>query len=211
METLELQYLEIYAYCDPAAGKENRSKRRTARQAIVVGARDWLDRWFWLSLWAGRETSTGLKEKILTTYEQFKPRVFGIEANGMQVLFGALVRDEAKQRFGPIKMLSISQPTNVEKNFRIRTGLEPVIAQGRLFLQSSQTDAYSELQGFPTAQTKDIVDAMETCIRLAPKRPLNRRKDAELEQYAKYLRSSRLPGYVIEKKLAEFQSSRRDD
>lgn len=208
METLDLSYLEIYGYCDPAAGKENRSKRRTARQAIVVCSRDWYDRWFVMQAWSGRLTSSELRDKILDTYEKFHPRLFGIEANGMQVLFGSLVRDAAKSRFGTAKFIPIYQPTNVEKNFRIRTGIEPLINQGRLFLQPSQTDLYAEMRGFPTAQTKDIIDAVETCIRMAPKRPINKRDDIEFEQYARYLRSSNLPASLIERKLADFRKER---
>jgi hypothetical protein len=105
-------------------------------------------------------------------------------------------------------MIPVYQPTNVEKNFRIRTGLEPVILQGRLFLMENQVEARSEMQGFPTAVTKDIVDAMETCIRIAPKRPLKHRKNKEKEAYAAYLRKTRTPAHLIERKLADFQSER---
>lgn len=206
--TLELKYLEIYSYADLAAGKDARNKAHGCRQAIVTAARDWLDRWFFLQIWAGRETTSDFKEKILSTQEMFKPRLFGLEANGMQVLFGNLVREEAKLRFGNIKMIPIYQPTNVDKNFRIRTGLEPLIAQGKLFLREEQLDAWVELRGFPTAATKDIVDAMETCIRIAPKRPLDRRNDAELDQYAQYLRSTRLPARLVEERLTQFQQER---
>lgn len=205
---LDLKYLEIYAYADPAAGKDSKNKAHGARQAIVVGARDGLDRWFFLLTWAGRETTSDFKEKILQTYEIYKPRLFGIEANGMQVLFGNLVREEAKIRFGRIKMIPIYQPTNVEKNFRIRTGLEPLIMQGKLFLLGESLEARIELRGFPTAQTKDIVDAMETCVRMAPKKPVSVMVDEEIKQYEKYLRSTRTPAHLIEKKVGEFRRLR---
>lgn len=204
---LDLAYLEIYAFCDPAAAKsKNRKKTRSARQSIVVGARDWLDRWFFLLLWAGKLTANDFKKKILDVQEDYKPRIFGIEANGMQVLFGDLVREEAKIRQGDrVKMIPVYQPTNVDKDFRIRTGLEPVITQGRLFLQAKDTDAWAEIRGFPSAATKDIVDSIESCIRLAPKRPRRSQNTVEFEQYAKYLRSTRMPAYQIERKLAEFK------
>jgi len=202
---LDLKYLEIYAFADLAAGKEARAKKRTARQVIAVGCRDWLDRWFFIHIWAGRETATQFKGMILDVQERYKPRIFGLEANGMQVLYGSLVREEAKLRGGGrVKMIPVYQPTNVDKDFRIRSGLEPLIAQGRLFILPELVDAWVELRGFPTAQTKDIVDAMETCVRLAPKRPLNKQRDSEREQYAAYLRSTRLSPHLIERKLAEF-------
>lgn len=205
---LELKYLEIYAYADLAAGKDTKNKTKGAKQAVVVGARDWLDRWFFLQTWAGRETTSDFKEKILETQEIYKPRIFGLEANGMQVLFGNLVREEAKLRFGKVKMIPVYQPTNVEKNFRIRTGLEPLINQGRLFLLPDADDARVELRGFPTGRTKDVVDAMETCIRLAPKRPISNRQDREVEDYAGYLRSTRMRPDLIEGKVREFRRLR---
>ena len=206
---LDLTYLEIYGFCDLAAGKEARAKRRTARQVIAIGARDWLDRWFFIHIWAGRETATDFKKRIVDVQEQYRPRIFGVEANGMQVLYGSLVREEARLRCGSrVKMIPVYQPTNVDKDFRIRTGLEPLIAQGRLFLLPELTDAWIELRGFPTAATKDIVDAMETCIRLAPKRPIKTQNSAEREQYAAYLRSSRIPAHLIETKLMEFDAGR---
>ncbi len=205
MEELEIASLERYAFADPAAGKDARNKKRRARQAIVVGARDWFDRWFFPHIWAGHLTASEFKDKIIETQEIYSPRLFGLEANGMQVLFGNLVREAAKLKLGAVKMIPVYQPTNVEKTFRIRTGLEPVILQGRFFLQKSQIEARSELQGHPTAATRDIIDAMETCIRIAPKRPLKHRKNHELEAYAKYLRQTQTPAHLIERKLAEFK------
>lgn len=208
---IESKYLEVYAFADLGAGKDakRRNNKRQARQCIVVGARDWLDRWFFPFIWAGKETTSDFKKKILDTQEQFSPRIFGLEANGMQVLFGSLVREEAKIRFGNIKMIPVYQPTNVDKDYRIRTGIEPLILQGRLFLLAESTEAWVEIRGFPTAATKDIIDAIETCIRMAPKRPQRVQNSVEYEQYAKYLRSTRLPANVIVEKLEAFKQNQQ--
>lgn len=208
MPTIEIESLERYGYADPAAGKDARNKRRRARQSIVIGARDWLDRWFWVYLWAGHLTASQFRDKIIDINERFNPRRFGIEANGMQILFGNLVREAAKERESSMTMIPVYQPTNIEKNFRIRTGLEPVINGGRFFVQETQVEAIAEIQGFPTAATKDLVDAMETCIRTAPRRPVNTTQDTEAEQYAAYLRNSGMPAHLIKGEMAKFQSSR---
>lgn len=206
MARLDLKDLEVFAFADPATGKRKQtSKHRLARQAISVLARDWLMRWFLLYCWAGRVTATELKDKILSVYDIFRPRKFGIEANGMQVLFGDLVRAEAKERFGRIPLVPVYQPTNVDKDFRIRTGMEPILYQGRLFLQEKQHEAEIEIRGFPTAETKDIIDSIESAIRIAPKRALPKRKDAEVERYAKYLRATRCPAHLIQQKVAEYE------
>lgn len=209
MQQIELKYLEIYGYSDPAAGKEARNQRRTARQTIVIGARDWLSRWFFLYIWAGRLTTSDFKRKILDIHEQYSCRRFGLEANGMQVLFGGLIRDEARERFGPgnMKFVPIYQPTNVDKNYRIRTGIEPALNMGRIFLRESDVDARSEFAGFPTAQTKDIIDSIETLVsRVAPKRTESAAASSEEGQYAKYLRESGMPAYLIEQEMARYRA-----
>lgn len=206
---IALDNLERYAYADLAAGKDarGRTRKKRSRQCIVVGARDWLMRWFWLYVWAGKLTASDFKEKILTAQEDYEPRKFGLEANGMQVLFGSLVREEAEERFGRIKMVPVYQPTNVNKTYRISTGIEPVILQGRFFLQDKEVDARVELQGHPTAQTEDIVDAMETCMnRVAPKRVVKEANDREKDEFAKYLRASGLPAHLIARELEKFSS-----
>jgi hypothetical protein len=115
------------------------------------------------------------------------------------------VREEAKLRFGNIKMISIYQPTNVIKDYRISTGLEPVILQGRFFLQPSEIEARSELQGHPTAATKDIIDAIETLInRVAPRMPKKHVEDHERDEYAKYLRASGMSAHRIQDELDRF-------
>lgn len=209
MQSIPVRSLEIYGFADLAAGKDAREKkRRHARQVVVVGGRDWLNRWFWLHVWAGYLTATKFKDKILSVQEEYEPRRFGLEANGMQVLFGSLVREEARVRFGRIKMMAIYQPTNVEKNYRIRTGLEPVILQGRFFLQKKEIEARTELSGFPTAATKDIVDAMEACIsQVAPKRQVKLAVNQEKEEYARYLRASGMASHLIEREMERFGSS----
>lgn len=209
MQTIPLENLEVYAYADLAAGKDARTKRRRARQAIVVGGRDWLNRWFWLSIWAGRLTATQFKDLILDTQGVYSPRRFGLEANGMQVLFGNLVREEARIRFGHIKMFPVYQPTNVEKTYRIRTGFEPVILQGRCFLQEKEVEARTEIAGFPTASTRDIIDAMETLVsRVAPRQHVEQTKDHEEEEYAQYLRASGMPAHKIKDAMVHFKNDR---
>lgn len=209
-QTIAIEYLEKYAYADLAAGKDAaRKNKRRARQCIVVGGRDWLNRWYWLHVWAGRLTASDFKERILNVQEKWEPRRFGLEANGMQVLFGSLVRDEARERFGRIVMIPVYQPTNVDKDYRIRTGLEPVLMQGRFFLPADELEARSEIQGFPTNITKDIVDAMETLIsRVAPKRVVQEGKDREEEEFAAYLRASGVPAHDIERRMAQYHVER---
>ncbi len=206
---IKISDTERYAFADLAAGKDARkSRKRRSRQVIVVGSRDWLARWFWIYIWAGYETTSDFKERLIRAHETYDPRLFGLEANGMQVLFGSLVRDEAKERLGRSKFVPIYQPTKVEKNYRIRTGFEPPLDRGQIFIQNKEIEARSEIAGFPTSMYKDIIDALETCMnRVAPKRVKASVEDHERDEYAAYLRTSGLPAHLIAQEVEMFDKS----
>jgi hypothetical protein len=198
-----LDNLERYAFADPASGKQKVKKIR-ARQAIVVIGIDHLLRIFVLFAWAGRYVTSRFRDKILDTIERFSPRRFGIEANAMQELFGDEVIERAKERFGSARgLVSVPQPTKIEKDFRIRTTIEPILNDGRLFVNPSQVELISELRGFPTAATKDLVDALASAITLIPRRPPSVRHNAEADALADYLRRSGAPGWYIEQRVSE--------
>ena len=216
MTRLDYLKLDKYFFADPASGK-SRLKKVRARQAIMGVAVDWLHRIFVIYAWAGRIPTSSFKQRIIDVYEKFQPRLFGIEANAMQELFGDLVRDEAKRKFGTVRIVPVQQPTKIEKEFRIRTTVEPVMFDGRLFVASSERDDESrpigvdamtnellaEISGFPTAATKDMVDALASAISLIPRRLVKKREKEEFETLAEYLRHSGLPGYMIEQRLDE--------
>ena len=210
MSEVELKYLTKIFFADLASGKEARTRTRKAKQAIVGVAQDWFNRFYCIYTWAGRETASEFRKRILDVYEKWQPRKFGLEANGMQVLFGSLVREAAVERFGDsVRISPIYQPTKVDKVYRIRTGLEPVINEGRLFIQEKEVELLAEIRGFPTAKSKDLVDALETAIRICPKIAEKEEGDNELEEYAKYLRNSGCPSHQIHDKIKQFEAERR--
>jgi len=194
--------LELFGFTDPASGK-TRLKRVRARQAIIVIAADWLQRIYVLHTWAGRIPTSRYLDKIIKTCDDYRPKRFGIEANAMQSLFADLVTDAAKQRMKRIAFISVTQPTRIDKDFRIRTVLEPVIADGRLFIQESQVELEGELRSFPTGLTKDLVDCLASVITLVPRRPLPVQQSEEADQLAKYLRNTGAPTWYIEKRVKE--------
>lgn len=214
---LEYTKLEKYFFADPASGRQP-VKRVRARQAIVGVATDHLARIFAIFAWAGRVATSKFRDKIVDVYEQFQPRLFGIEANAMQELFGDLVRDEAKAKFGTVRIVPVIQPSRIEKDFRIRTSLEPIISSGRLFVPGEKdtedrviginamfNELLTEAEGFPTAATKDMVDALASAISLMPRRLVRQKEDEEREMLAAYLRQSGMPGYMIDRRLQEVQ------
>lgn len=199
-----------YAFCDPAGKKKpGEIKRVRARSAIVVVAPDHLSRILVLHAWAKRCTTDELIERIFEVQEAYKPRVFGIEANAMQSLFADAVQRESRMLQKRINLSPVMQPTKIDKDFRIRAALQPVVAWGRLLLQEHQTDLIHEITSFPMSATKDLVDALASAIALVPRKPVQREKDEETERLASYLRRSGMAPDRIARRIAEVAASRR--
>ena len=205
----ELSVLPRVAFTDPAGGRQKASsakhKKIRALQAAVVLAYDDLQRIFVLHCWAGRLVPHKYLDKLLTICEDYLPSKFGIEANAMQDLFAELVHEEARRRLGAHKnkFMAINQPTKIEKFFRIRTIIEPVINEGRLFIPESMTELLADLRGFPTIQHIDRVDCLASAIALIPRKPLPEVRTEESEALASYLRNTGAPSHYIEKRVKE--------
>jgi hypothetical protein len=192
----------VAAFCDPAGGKRMELKRVRARSAIVVVGEDQLGRIFVLSTWADRASAHQLSERIFLTQELHRPRVFGIEANAMQALYGEMVAYEARRRAQRLPLFPVKQPTNVDKDWRIRTALQPVIGHDRLFVQDTQYELRAELTTFPMNPLKDLVDALASAVSLLrkPTAPAKRREDHDA--YLAYLRQTGAPAWYIEQEAA---------
>lgn len=201
------QLTERYAFCDPSGGKRA-IKRTKARSAIVVVAQDSLSRFFVLHAWGDAVSTDTLIERILDVQERYQPRVFGVEANAMQSLFSDALLREARFMGKKVPIRGIHQPTKVNKEFRIRSVLQPIIADGRLFTQQHQIDLYNEISAFPTGATCDIVDALASAIALASPPRTRRQRDTEVDSLASYLRQSGADPREIEKRVRDLERSR---
>lgn len=205
MESVEYSLVDKYAFTDPASGK-GRLKKVRARQAIIVIGTDHLQRIFTLYAWAGRLPTSQYIKKLIKVCTDYSPRIFGVEANAMQTLFADVVIDEAKKTMATIPFAGIYQSTKVTKDFRIRSILEPVINNGRLFTQKRQDELNAEIRGFPSSATKDLVDCLASAIALMPKRTVVQQKNEEAEALATYLRATGAPSHYIEKRIKEIEN-----
>ncbi len=204
-EKLSLKTLDLYAFTDPASAK-GRVRKIRARQAIIVIATDWLLRVFVVFAWAGRLPTSRYIDKLMTvgeTFIKYNLRRFGVEANAMQSLFADVVAAEARKRLKRIPFVGIYQSTKTDKDFRIRTAVEPVINHGRAFIQDKQIELESELKGFPTAATKDLVDCLASAISMVPARPSIVQKNEEVEALADYLRRSGMASWMVQQRILE--------
>lgn len=197
--------IDRVAFTDPASGKQE-LKRTRARQAIIVVGQDTLMRIFVLYAWAGRLSTKDYMAKLLEVQGQWRPRVFGIEDNAMQSLFADLVIVEAKKLKQRIAFSGVTQPSKLDKDFRIRTTLQPVIANGRLLvLKDKHTELLQEIEGFPNSMLKDLVDCLASAVSLLPIRSQASRRRSEVEQLAAYLRASGAPAWYIEERIRQVQ------
>ena len=180
-----------YAYVDPASGKKAGELRKVrARSAIVVIAPDWLGRIFVLEAWAARCSTDDLIEKMFAVEDAFKLKMMGGEANGMQSIFqDAIIRD-ARLRGKRLPLQLIYQPTRIDKDWRIRNRLGPVLSSGKLFVRDHMTELKTEIAGFPLTPFKDLIDALASAIAMLPvQRTVNERQN-ETDSLLSYLRRS---------------------
>ena len=196
----------IYAFLDPASGKKQKGQvvqRARARSAIVVIAVDSLFRIFVLHVWADRVSPSAIRSKVLEINRAYRPRLFGIESSAQQYLFVDLVGQEARRLGQRLNLIPVDQPTTMLKDDRIRNTIEPLLTEGRLFLQQDQIELQQEIEGFPTARTKDIIDALASAVNLAPKPKPRSQARKEIQDLASYLRSQGLPPSYIEERISE--------
>jgi predicted phage terminase large subunit-like protein len=191
---LLLSNLSVVAFIDPAGGK-TALKKTASRSADVVVGGDVGGRVFVLHAWAGRIPTTSHTDRIFQLVERWTPRVVGIDASAMQTLYADSLLREARQRGARLPL--VPKKMQGDKDERIRTVLQPVIDEGRLFVRDEQRDLRQELEAFPGGATKDLVDALAEAITLLPKRTPQRAAREDGAAWLNYLRDSGAPEYYI--------------
>lgn len=186
--------VDVAGFIDPASGK-TALKRTASRSADVIVAQDAAMRVFVLHAWAGRIPTTAHTDRIFKLIEDYRPRVVGIDASAMQSLYYDSLLREATQRGARLPLIPVKMQG--DKDARIRAVLQPVIADGRLFVQPGQRDLWQELEAFPHGMTRDLCDALAEAIRLLPKRAAVRAAREEAASLRAYLRDSEAPEWYI--------------
>ena len=204
-----LEYIsDRVGFCDPA-GSKTRVKKVRARSAIVILGQDHLTRVFVLHVWAKRCTTDEMTEEIFRCYEEWQPRRFAVEANAMQLLYAHSLSREAKLRMQRLPIEPYYQPTGIEKPYRNRLILQPIVDNHRLCMLDSQTEARAELQVHPMGQTFDIIDCLAGAASLLPQRPQKSRVSAEAMRLAQQLRREGVAPWIIERKLKSLNDAMR--
>jgi hypothetical protein len=207
---MNISDLIVIAFTDPAGGKSATAKlkRTSARSSILVIGADPLCRIFVLHSWAERCPTDVYVNHIYKVYDDFHPKMFGVEANAMQTLFSDMLARESRALKKRVPFVPIAQPTRVDKRWRIRTSLQPTIAEGRLFLQDNQLELKAELSTFPMSPTVDLIDGLASAINLAPRRAAASVKNEAVDALATYLRNSGAKPSYIQQRVNELNNRR---
>lgn len=205
---LPLEHITARYLClDPASGKKEVVRATRARAALVVIGVDALQRAFVLHTWAKRASTNGIVEAFLDACERWTPLVAAYEAAGQQDLLYDPIIDKATDRnlIVPLHRLKVSP--GVDKNFRIRTTIQPWWNDGRLLIGEDQHELISEILTFPMAPQKDLVDALSGALSLVPPHQQDVSDDTEEEELARYLRETGVPPREIERRMHEVKGT----
>ncbi len=169
-----------------------------ARSAIVVIAPDWYGRIFVLEAWAARCSTDHLIDRMFEVEDRWKLRVFGGEANGLQELFQEAVMRDARLRGKRLPLKPIHVSTRVQKPWRIRTILQKLILDGKLFLQPDMVELRTEIGNHPLTPICDLVDALASAVKMVPPTVTVTEASSAQKDMLDYLRKSGAPPFVIE-------------
>ena len=201
---LNLSDCDKYSFCDPASGKKSKeSSYRRARSAIVTIAVDRISRVFVLQAWADRVPTTKLLDKVFETQSLYQPRRFGCEAGGMQSILSEWINEQKRVRQVRLPLIPVIPKMNIDKDWAIRTALQPLLANGRLFIQRKHFELKSEIQQHPQGALKDLLDALRHAIMLAPKLMPSDSRGGEAQRLRGYLERSNMPDEYIDGRLKE--------
>lgn len=147
--------LDVVMACDPNSGELT----STDLPAIVVAAYSPEDQIFVFDSWARRVLPDTYTERIYDMWEQWQPRVVGIEKAGQQTV-NFYFKKLAKERKQFINVAEL-KPKNRDKATRIRRGLAGVINQGNLYCRKHQTTLVHQVRFHPDLDNDDEIDGLE--------------------------------------------------
>ena len=207
---VKLDVLDVYAFLDPAGKKQGTDKLKKVRAntAIAVIGVDPLQRVIVLEAWRAKTSAAATTKQVFDLNDRWHPKMFGCEANAMQELYADMLLLEAQRQNIRINLVPITQPTNVDKHWRIRTVLNPLFNHGRLFLLPNQHDLHRELTSFPMSPLVDLVDALASACAMIPPKPKPPAESAdEAAEVAKYLRDRGVAPHIIHQRVAAIRGN----
>lgn len=195
--------IDTVTFLDPG-GSTSEKNKAACESAIVTVSQDTASRIFVQHTWSGRVDTEQLFEKCLQIHKERSPKVFGIESNAAQIHFVNGLIIYARERGLSLPIHPHKQPNTINKIFRIRSILQPVISQGRLFLMDEMKDLKNQIKNFPMSKLLDLIDALASAVSLLPNRMNLVGDSSEKDSRLQYLRDTGAPMSYIEKVAREY-------
>lgn len=149
---------------DPAAS-EKYVNARTSKSAVVVWLQDPLGNYHLIEERAGYVGTNEFMGWLFACKGKFRGahRLTVLEQNGPFKMLGGQLRDLERQKGVPLNLVSVVAIG--DKDARIRTVFEPLLAQKRVFcVKGVGLEFRSEVGSFPQGRTKDTMDASSHVI-----------------------------------------------
>lgn len=213
MATISLDDIQPrFLWLDPASGKSKEAIRSVrARSAIVVVGVDLMQRIWVLDAWAARVGTNEIVKQFVDRVSKWGPVVAAYEDVGQQSLLFDPIMNEAEKQGVMVPLVGVTVTTKVDKNWRIRSILQPLIGAGRLIINQELMELKHEITGFPMSSIKDLIDACASaCALVPPPQSVDQISDEE-KALAEYLRNSGVAPSQIESRVNEVRQANGGD
>lgn len=155
-DRLKLRRLNTYITIDPAISQEDYADKT----AIVVTGVDELNNWFVLDYEFDKMKPNEIVENTFRLNHIYQPRKIGVETIQFQKGLMYTFRDAERDRQIRLPLGELKRDTRQGKEIRIKSILQPLVEQKRLFIQTGQLDLMDELRTFPRSKHDDLLDAL---------------------------------------------------
>lgn len=177
-EKIPLSVMDVIQAEDPAA-TEKYIDAKHSRTAWGVVAMDERERIFILDLRADYVPADVAVQWLFLGREKWPVRATYLEMQGPFRLLGPIVRGEESRRGKWLNLRPVKIPGGGDKDARIRTALQPPLAEGRIWVAEPLFDLlWEEMRSFPQSARKDILDMLATAVR-SLNRPLTAKEERD--------------------------------
>jgi hypothetical protein len=184
------EQLDIVMACDPNSG----DLRSPDFPAIVVAAYSPMEQIFVLDAWSQRVQPDKYCETIFDKYEQWHPRIVGIEKSGMSqtAFWFKKLAKERRVTINPEPLLH----KNRTKTERIRKAIIGHLNDNKLYVRKHQTTLQHQIKFHPDLDNDDELDALAYTTELFI-RPMDAREHEEKEDAERKVMAGRnsITGY----------------
>lgn len=158
----------VTAFIDPAIGQEDHHDFT----ALTIVYADVDGNWFLRVAKRLKINPTQIVDLCFRVFDEYSPRVIGIETVAFQEALLYMISEEMKRRQKTIPIKGIKRSTDKSKIMRI-SGLVPRFELGRIFINHGLDDFEDEYSMFPRGAHDDLLDSLASHdeIIVYPERP----------------------------------------